>query len=42
VARLVASWPARIRADRAERLGLAPDPAFGSIVGMYLAEARDR
>jgi nucleoside-diphosphate-sugar epimerase len=42
VARLVASWPARIRADRAERLGLAPDPDFGSIVRMYLAEARDR
>jgi len=42
VARLVASWPARIRADRAERLGLAPDPDFGSIIGMYLAEARDR
>ena len=42
VARLVASWPARIRADRAERLGLAADPDFGSIVSMYLAEAGDR
>jgi len=40
VARLVTSWPARIRADRAERLGLAPDPGFGSIIGMYLAESR--
>ena len=40
VARLVASWPARIRADRAERLGLAPDPDFASIIGMYLAEPR--
>ena len=38
VARLVMSWPARIRAERAERLGLAPDPDFGSIISMYLAE----
>jgi nucleoside-diphosphate-sugar epimerase len=41
VARLVMSWPARIRADRAERLGLAADPDFGSIVGRYLAESRN-
>jgi nucleoside-diphosphate-sugar epimerase len=41
VARLVTSWPARIRADRAERLGLAADPDFGSIVGRYLAESRN-
>jgi nucleoside-diphosphate-sugar epimerase len=41
VARLVTSWPARIRADRAERLGLTQDPDFGSIVGRYLAESRD-
>jgi D-erythronate 2-dehydrogenase len=40
VARLVTSWPARIRADRAERLGLAADPDFGSIIGRYLAESR--
>ena len=40
VARLVTSWPARIRAGRAERLGLAPDPGFGSIIGRYLAESR--
>jgi D-erythronate 2-dehydrogenase len=40
VARLVTSWPARIRADRAERLGLAADPDFGSIMSMYLAESR--
>jgi len=38
VARLVMSWPARIRAERAERLGLAPDPDFGSIISMHLAE----
>jgi len=41
VASLVTSWPARIRAGRAERLGLAPDPDFGSIIGMYLAESRN-
>ena len=40
VAGLVKSWPARIRADRAERLGLTQDPDFGSIVGRYLAESR--
>jgi nucleoside-diphosphate-sugar epimerase len=40
VARLVASWPARVRASRAQRLGLAPDPDFDSIIGMHLAESR--
>ena len=40
VARLVASWPARIGAGRAERLGLTPDPDFGSIIRMHLAESR--
>ncbi len=40
VARLVSSWPARIRADRAERLGLTQDPDFGSIIGSYMAESR--
>ena len=40
VARLVSSWPARIRADRAERLGLTQDPDFGSIIGSYMAEPR--
>ena len=42
VASLVMSWPARIRAERAERLGIAPDPDFGSIISMYCAEARDQ
>lgn len=41
VARLVASWPARIRAGRAGRLGLTEDPDFGSIIGRYMAESRD-
>jgi nucleoside-diphosphate-sugar epimerase len=40
VARLVTGWPARIRADRAQALGLAPDPDFGSIIRAYLAESR--
>jgi D-erythronate 2-dehydrogenase len=38
VARMVASWPARVRADRAARLGLTPDPDFDSIIRMHLAE----
>src|SRR5256886_14564700 len=40
VARMVASWPARVRADRAGRLGLTPDPDFDSIIRMHLAESR--
>ena len=40
IARMVASWPARVRADRAARLGLTPDPDFDSIVRMHLAESR--
>ena len=39
VARMFATWPARVRADRAARLGLAPDPDFDSIIRMHLAEA---
>jgi len=42
VARLVASWPARVRAGRAQRLGLAADPDFGSIIRMHLAESGQR
>ena len=40
VASLVASWPTRVRAERAERLGLAADPDFDSIIRMHLAESR--
>jgi D-erythronate 2-dehydrogenase len=40
VARIVASWPARVRAERAARLGLTPDPDFDSIIRMHLAESR--
>jgi D-erythronate 2-dehydrogenase len=36
VAAIVTSWPARFRADRAARLGLAPDPDFDSIIKMHI------
>jgi D-erythronate 2-dehydrogenase len=39
VARIVTSWPARFRSDRAARLGLAADPDFDSIITTHLAEA---
>ena len=39
VAAMFATWPARIRADRAARLGLTPDPDFDSVIRMYLAES---
>jgi D-erythronate 2-dehydrogenase len=38
VERLFANWPARIRADRAARLGLAPDQDFDSIIALHVAE----
>jgi D-erythronate 2-dehydrogenase len=40
VARLVTSWPARVRSDRAARLGLTPDPDFDSVITRHLAETR--
>jgi hypothetical protein len=40
VARIVSGWPARLRTDRAARLGLTPDPDFRSVVEMHLAESR--
>jgi D-erythronate 2-dehydrogenase len=39
VARMFATWPARIRTDRATRLGLTPDPDFDSVIRMHLAES---
>jgi len=39
IARMFETWPARIRADRAARLGLVPDPDFDSIIRMHLAES---
>jgi nucleoside-diphosphate-sugar epimerase len=35
---IMTGFPARIRADRARRLGLAPDPDFDSVIAMHLAE----
>jgi D-erythronate 2-dehydrogenase len=39
VARMFATWPARIRAERASRLGLTPDPDMDSVIRMHLAES---
>jgi D-erythronate 2-dehydrogenase len=39
VARMFATWPARIRADRAARLGLTPDPDVDSIIRAHQAES---
>ncbi|RYG06799.1 MAG: NAD-dependent epimerase, partial [Burkholderiales bacterium] len=38
IAAIVTSWPARIDAARARRLGLMPDPDFASIIQAYLSE----
>jgi len=40
VARIVSGWPATIRADRAARLGLTPDPDFDTIIRTHIAESR--
>jgi len=40
VARLFATWPARIRADRAARLGLTPDQGFDPVIERHLAETQ--
>ena len=37
VAAMFATWPARIQAVRAARLGLTPDPDFDSVIRMHLA-----
>ena len=42
VARMVSTWPARLRSGRAARLGLVPDPDFASIIEMHIAEAGKR
>ena len=39
VAQIVASWPARVRAERATRLGLTPDPDFVSVIRAHIAES---
>ena len=40
VARMFATWPGRVRSDRAAGLGLTPDPDFDSVITMHLAESR--
>ena len=35
---IVTGWPARVRAERAARLGLTPDPDFESIVRTHAAQ----
>ena len=36
---MMAGWPARVKADRAARMGLTPDPDFDSIIRLHLAES---
>jgi D-erythronate 2-dehydrogenase len=38
IQRMVSTWPGRLRADRAARLGLTPDPDFRSLIDQYMAE----
>ena len=38
--RMMSGWAAGVQSDRAERLGLAPDPDFASIIEMHLAETQ--
>jgi nucleoside-diphosphate-sugar epimerase len=38
IARIVTSWPAAVRADRAARLGLAADPDFDAVVAQHIRE----
>jgi D-erythronate 2-dehydrogenase len=40
VAEIVASWPTRVRAERAARLGLTPDPDFEIVIRMHIAESQ--
>jgi nucleoside-diphosphate-sugar epimerase len=35
---IVSSWPGRFHAQRAQRLGLEPDPSFQSIIESYVSE----
>ena len=37
IAAIVTGWPGRVRADRAARIGLTPDPDFDSVIRMHLA-----
>jgi hypothetical protein len=35
---MFATWPGRVRSERAARLGLTPDPDFASIINLHVAE----
>ena len=37
IATIVTGWPARVKADRAARLGLTPDPDFDSVIRQHQA-----
>jgi D-erythronate 2-dehydrogenase len=39
VGRMFATWPGRIRSDRAAGLGLTADPDFAAIINLYRAES---
>jgi D-erythronate 2-dehydrogenase len=38
IAEMAATWPGRVQAGRATRLGLTPDPDFDSVIRAHLAE----
>ena len=40
VARMFATWPARVRSERAARLGLTADPDIDCLIRMHIAESR--
>lgn len=40
IASLFAAWPGRIRADRARRLGLAPEDGFDEVIERHLTETQ--
>jgi len=42
VERMFATWPARVRADRAAGFGLAPDQDFDSVIALHIAETAAR
>jgi D-erythronate 2-dehydrogenase len=40
VARMFATWPARVESERAAGLGLSPDPDMDALIRMHIAESR--
>jgi nucleoside-diphosphate-sugar epimerase len=41
IERIVSTWPAEFRAERAVRLGLEPDPSFESVIRSYISDHPD-